>query len=202
MARGLMVVLAFAATVAHAQEAKGGGSTDPATSEGREGTIMLVARATPAPSSAPARSTGSPDAGSTIRESNSAADCSIVEIFLEGGTPVVRNYQVPSSESKELQGNAWVQPPYIKSVARCGQFYIFQIRSRSKKAWVIDRARLEGSKDELLSITALRFKGQKGGGSINVIVAEAPPGTKFSRLKLHLTGEDGRVAQPEARDLP
>jgi len=206
MARGLMVVLAVAATAAHAQEAKGGGSTDPATSDGEEGAIMLAARTTPEPRSVPlARNAGAPDAGTDagtmIRESTSTTDY-VISTYLSGGLPAVRTYQEPAQGAQEAQGNAWEQAPYVKSITRCGQLYIFQVLSESTNAWAIDRVRLEGPKGEALRVIALHSSTVGDRRSVNVIVAEAPPGTKLSKLKLHLTGQDGRVAQPEARDLP
>lgn len=67
---------------------------------------------------------------------------------------------------------------------------------------MIDRARLEGPKGEVLPVVALHFNDLKDDIGINVIVAEASPGPKRSKLNLHLVGRDGRVAQLEVREIP
>lgn len=94
------------------------------------------------------------------------------------------------------------RPPFVASVAHCGQRYIFQVKSSTRDAWIIKGARLEGPNGEVLRVIALTFDALQDRWSVNVIVADAPLGVKVSKLKLHLTGQDGRVAQPEARDLP
>jgi len=200
-----MVVLALAATAAHAQEVKAAGHTGAATAANEDPPpIVLASRSTPEPRSSPlARSPGSPDsgdAGTTIREGTAATDY-VISTYLEGGGPVVRTYQAPASGPQEEPENVWERAPYVRSITRCGRFYIFQVWSSSTDAWAIDRARLEGPKGAALQVVAVHST-VRDYLSINVIVAAAPPETKLSKVKLHLTGQDGRVAQPEARDLP
>jgi len=96
----------------------------------------------------------------------------------------------------------WEQSPYGKAVARCGQRFIIQVRSLSKKAWVIDRARLEGSNGEVLKVSGIRFRDQGKGVSLNVLVAEAPQGANVSQLRLDLSSQDGRVAVVDGVVLP
>jgi len=207
MLRGLMVVLALAATVARAQEAKAASSSgEAAPAKAGEREIVLASRTTPEAHPPPlARSAGSRDAGAdagTVGRETIFAPDAVIATYLEGGTPVVRSYQEPASEPQGTRDNSWEQAPFVRSITRCGRLYIFQVWSRSKDTWVVDRARLEGPKGETLQVNALHFNQVEGGWDINVIKAEAPPGTKFSKLKFHLTGQDGRVAQPEARELP
>jgi len=131
-----------------------------------------------------------------------AADCSIVETFRTGGAPTVRTYQVPPPEIRTPRDNAWDRAPYVKAVARCGRLLIFQVVSHSKDAWVVDRATLEESRGETFQANVLPFNTLEDGHSVNVIAAKVPAAVNFSKLKLHLVGKDGRVAEPEARDLP
>jgi hypothetical protein len=209
MVRGLMVGLALAAAAAHAQERKGAEHADAAPAASEKPPIVLASRSTPEPRSpqlgrSPSLRDGGVDAGTLTRESAlaMAVDCSIVETFRGGGAPEVRTYQAPPREPRARQENAWDRAPYVAAVARCGRLYFFQILSQSRDAWVIDRARVEGPKGEALLANALPFNKLKEGFGVNVIAVEAPAGVKFSKLKFHLTGQDGRVAQPEARELP
>jgi hypothetical protein len=112
----------------------------------------------------------------------------------------------PAPSDAEASGaKGWRQAPYVASVSHCGQVFVFQVQSRSQEAWVIRQARLEGPNGEVLQVEALLSKvlpvGQRH-RTVNVIVARAPAGAKLSRLRLDLSGEDGRVAQTEAVDLP
>jgi hypothetical protein len=216
MVRGFAL---FASTLtavsAQAQDARtstGAAKEEVVVSASREGhAIMLASRSTPEPNlSAPGRSMrsgssdGGADAGTLTKESASSriADCSFVETYLGGDAPAVRTYAVPLAVPTGPAGGAWKQAPYVRSVARCGQLYIFQVWSRSTEPWAIKNARLEGPRGETFQVNALRFNGVDDGWDINVIVAEAPQGAKPSELKLHMTGKDDRVAQPEVRDLP
>jgi len=55
---------------------------------------------------------------------------------------------------------------------------------------------LEGPNGEVLQVEALFSRGLPGQRrrSVNAIVARAPAGAKLSRLRLDLSGEDGREA--------
>ncbi len=131
------------------------------------------------------------------------ADCSIVRTYLGGSTPAIRVSRSPSPERRGPREQLWgLELPYLKSVARCGHLYVFQVWTRSKDAWVIDRARLEGPKSEVFPAVALHFNGLNDGIGVNVIVTEALPGPKPPKSRLHLIGRDGRVAQLEAMELP
>lgn len=117
---------------------------------------------------------------------------------------VTRDYEAPP-RSQATTSNGWQQIPYVKSVTRCGHLLVLLVESQSRDAWVIRQARLEGPDREVLQVTALRsnaIKYLKSPISVNVITAKAPPGSKLSRLKLDLSGEDGRVAQAEVGQLP
>jgi len=211
MMRGFAIVVsALVALAAQAQQTEGaeiavGTATVP--QESAERPVMLASRTVPAALSGNARKTapgGAGDAGTKPGEvaatEPAGPDCSIVETFLGGLTPAIRKYQSPLPDSREQMTEE--RPPYVAAVAHCGQLYIFQIKSSAKDAWVVQGARLESPKGELLQVNALRFSALQDDWSVNVIVAEARPRMKVSRLKLHLTGQDGRVAQLEARDLP
>ena len=135
--------------------------------------------------------------------SDKRADCSGYNALLDGAPPVVRTYAPPSSASAESKQNAWKQPPFVGAIERCDNLYLVQVVSESKAPWIVAQARVEGPDGEALEVHAFGFKELKGTRLvINVIVAEAPPGVRHPDLTLHLVGENGRVAQVEARDVP
>jgi hypothetical protein len=211
--RNLAVVMsALAALAAQAQQiqpAAPAESTNTAgVRENAERSVVLASRTSTGSTSGatqPAAPGESPDTATKPR--NTAAtgtaghDCSSVETYLGGGELTVRTYPAPpASEASGAKG--WKRAPYVASVSHCGQVFVFQVRSRSRDAWVIRQARLEGPNGELLQVDALFSREAPDRRSVNVIVARAPVGTRLSRLRLDLTGEDGRVAQAEVGDLP
>jgi hypothetical protein len=215
MMRNLAIVVsALAALAAQAQQAQ---IAVPATStstagepENTERPVMLASRTSPGSTSAAAQTAPpaeSPDAGMkpriTAATGPAGHDCSSVETYLGGGDLAVRTYSAPpNSEASGAKG--WKRAPYVASVSHCGQVFVFQVQSRSQEAWVIRQARLEGPNGEVLQVEALLSRELPAGQhrSVNVIVARAPVGAKLSRLRLDLSGEDGRVAQTDAVDLP
>jgi len=211
MARGLMMVLAFATTVAQAQEATkaGKGTNRAAPSEGELRATVLTPPPVSGPRTAPlSRSTvsraGGVAAGSMSGKSapDKRADCSGYNALLNGAPPVVRTYAPPSLAPDPNQ-NAWRQPPYVGAIERCDNLYLVQVVSRSMAPWIVSQARVEGPNGEALHVHAFGFKELEGKRrGINVIVAEAPPGVRHPNLTLHLVGENGRVAQVEARNVP
>lgn len=138
---------------------------------------------------------------SKAREGNTnrTAECSAVETLLHDHILAVRTYDVPPPKPG-AQNDSWDQAPYVKSVMHCGDLYIFVVLSRSKNPWVINRARVEGPAG-VLQVVRLGFRALQG-WSNNIIMTEAPPDEALPSLELHLSGEDGRVARLEARDLP
>src|SRR4051812_21987197 len=213
MVRNLAIVVsavaAFTAQAQQSQAAAPAESTNTAgVPENAERPVMLVSRTNPGSTSsaAPTVAPGeSPDAGTKPR--NAAAtgpvrlDCSSVETYLGGGQLTVRTYPAPD-DSEASATSGWKRAPYVASVSHCGQVFVFQVRSRSREAWVIRQARLEGPDGVVLPVEALFSREQPNQRSVSVIVARAPVGAKLSRLKLDLSGEDGHVAQAEAVDLP
>ena len=211
-----IVVSALAALVAQAQQAQ---AAVPATStstagdpENTERPVMLASRTSPGSTSEAAQTAPLPESPDARTKPQVTAvtghaghhDCSSVETYLGGGELAVRTYSAPpSSEASGSKG--WKRAPYVASVSHCGQVFVFQVMSRSQEAWVIRQARLEGPNGEVLQVEALLSKVLPVGRrhlTVNVIVARAPAGAKLSRLRLDLSGEDGRVAQTEAVDLP
>jgi hypothetical protein len=217
MVRGFVVLVsALAAVAAQAQDPvsskaeaeAGAAATVPRKTD--DHAVMLASRSAPVPSSvqlsANARSP-SPgarsDAGTTTSATpTSASDCSIVESLLGGSAPDVRTYRPPSS-GLASNSTSWGKAPYVAAIAHCGDLYILQVRSHSRDAWVVQRARrLEGPDGAVLQVEALRSRTLRASWTVNVIVAKAAPGAKLSKLRLHLSGEDGRVVQVEAEDVP
>lgn len=137
------------------------------------------------------------------KESTSAMiECLLVEAVLDGSALRVRTYDPPPpARGRGERRNIWIQGPYVALVARCGDLYVFRIESDPNDAWVIKGARLEDPNGVELQVNALRPRvGKKR--DYNVIVAEAPPGVSLSRLTLHLTGANGRVAKLDEVALP
>ena len=207
MAHWLMVLFAFAATVAQAQEAKKAaeGAQRAVLREGQQPPSLPASRLALQPSAVPlSKKAGAPDggagAGSVAGEgtSDELAPCPAVWALLDDGTVGVRVYSPPPPKQRE----DWTErPTYVSTAMRCGSRYIFQVKSRSTEPWAIEHARLEGPNGETLQVRSLSFK--KGRDcDINIIVAEAPPGVAVASLKLDLTGPAGRVAKLEAGNLP
>lgn len=208
MVRGLMVVLAFAATAQAQDVSKAAKGTNPAAQQnGAQAATPLASQSAPGSRTgplSPSTGTGRVSAGSGAGEDTSdmTADCSIVETLLHNDIPAVRIYQPPRSAQTGMPKDAGEQAPYLAAVVRCGRVYIFQIRTQSKDLFVIGEARLEGPNGETLRVTALRSRKEGWSWDINVIVAEAPPGMEVPKIKLNLMSEDGRAAQLEAGGLP
>jgi hypothetical protein len=207
-----IVVSALAALAAQAQQtqatAPAGNSNTGGVPENAERPVMLASRTSPDSTSGAPQTVApgeSPDAGTKPRNAVATGtvrlDCSSVETYLGGGELTVRTYPAPD-DSEASATSGWKRAPYVASVSHCGQVFVFQVRSRSREAWVIRQARLEGPGGVVLRVEALYPGEHADHRSVNVIVARAPVGAKLSRLKLDLSGEDGRVAQAEAVDLP
>lgn len=209
MLRGLAIVVsALAALAAQAQEAvseqPASGASGAADQVNAKRPVMLASRAAPSTTSDHAAvSIGNgADAGTKPQEGApakvAASDCSVVETYLAGGTLAVRTYEAPP----DSRTSGWKRAPYVTSVTRCGRLYILQVMSVSQDTWVIRQARLEGPGGVVLPVEALHLGTGPAQRTVNVIVARASAGKKLLRLKLDLTGEDGRVAQAEVGDLP
>jgi len=214
MSRGFaIVVFTLAAFAAQAQETKG---AEPAAStvagvqqEKVEQPLLLASRTAPATLTGPsgtASPAGGANAGAKPAEGTAVepTDCRIAETYLVLEKLVTRDYEAPI-RSQATSSNGWQQTPYVASVTRCGHLFVLQVVSLSRDVWVVRQARLEGPGREVLQTRALRSNAVntlKGPIAVNVITAKAPPGAKLSRLKLDLSGEDGRVAQVEVGDLP
>lgn len=195
MMRSLIVVVsALAAFSAQAQEAKGtkAAAAKPASATEKVEPLVLAASRTN-----PTTAEGSPAAkppGTLVEP----GDCSVVEAFLDGTKLAVRTYQAPRAAPTD----GWQRAPFVAAVARCGRLYVLQVRSKSRDPWVIRQARVAAPGGVVLQVQALQSSARNDEATINVIVATAPQGAKLPTLKLDLAGEDGRVAQAEAGDLP
>lgn len=166
---------------------------------------MLASRTTP---TAPAARSPSapvpgpnPDAGTKAedRSATDPPDCSAVQAFLGVNRLSIRTYDPPPA--KPTIASDRVRAPYVAAVARCGPRIILQVQSRSPGAWSVRQAHLESPGGELLEIEALH-SGKLNQWSVNVIVAKLPEGASITKLRLDMTGTDGRVAQAEVGDLP
>jgi len=205
MVRNLAIVVstlvAFAAQAQQVQVAVPATSTSTASEPENAGRPIMLASRTSQGSASGATQTVAPDQSPGAGTKPRSADCSSVETYLGGGQLTVRTYPAPpNSEASGAKG--WKRAPYVASVSHCGQLFVFQVKSQSREAWVIRQARLEGPNGELLQVDALRSGELPDHWSVSVIVARAPAGAKLSNLRLDLSGEDGRVAQAEVRDLP
>jgi len=206
MVRGLLVVLALTATVAHAQDnseiARNPGATAP------PGVDKVVASRSPVRRRDAGIGTpdGGVDGGVAVKESTLAlaglADCSVLESLLNNRAPAVRHFAAPPAQPAKDRYRGWGQAPHVRSVVRCGQRYFLQVHSQSADSWIVDHARVEGPQGETLQVAKPEFRQQVVAWDINVIVAEAPPGMKLSMLKVHMVGKDGRVAQTTVEALP
>lgn len=213
MMRNLAIVVsALAAFAAQAQQTQAAAPAESTNTvgvpENAKPPVMLASRTSPGSTSGAAQTVApaeGPDVGTKPRNTPATGsvrpDCSSVETYLGGGQLTVRMYPAPS-DSEASGSKGWKKAPYVASVTHCGQVFVFQVRSQSREAWVIRQARLEGPNGEVLQVEALYPGELPDHRSVNVIVARVPVGVKLARLKLDLSGEDGRVAQAETGDLP
>ena len=160
---GLMVVLAFAGTVAQAQEAKkaaeGTHRAGLPKSEGRRWrwprgwhlrhprgpSRRRLALATAGPTLGPRRRRAHRTSSPTARCSGPASRVVLA----------VRIYSPPPAQSRKRSKE---KPPYVGAAMRCGNRYIFQVMSESKEPWAIKQATLEGPNGEALQVRRLSFK--------------------------------------------
>jgi hypothetical protein len=183
-----MMMLALAATVAHAQESS-------EVSEATQPAVALASPPTPASQSSPLVPSAGSSGGDGVR-------C-LVDAYSTGGKPAIRDYQPPArSAAGGSETSPWEQAPYVSSVTHCGRFYIVQVLSMSKDPWAIGHARVEDGHGNVLRVDDLSFNPLKGRFGVNVIVAEAPPGANVPTLTLDLMGTDGRVAQIVVKETP
>jgi len=215
MVKGSLVVLALTATVAHAQENSEIGRNPGATVSPGEGEVVAARSLVPRPDAGAGTPDGGVDGVGAVKEPTMApaglADCSVLESLLNDRAPAVRHYAAPPAPPSDDRRNEWDRAPYVGAVVRCGQRYFLQVHSQSTArmrdvlsadSWIIDQARVEGPQGETLQVAKPEFRQQAFRWGINVIVAEAPPGTKLSMLKVHMVGKDGWVAQTTVEELP
>jgi len=204
MRSSLIVVSALAAFAAQAQEGKRTevDAAQPASASEKVERPVLVASRTNPPATVDTRAAAPASGGEPKAQSAGTpaerADCSAVESFLDGTELAVRTYEEPHA----APARGWMRAPFVAAVARCGRLYILQVRSKSREPWVVRQARVAVPSGVVLHVEALRSGALPDERAFNVVVVRAPPGAKLSTLRLDLSGEDGRVAQAEAGNLP
>lgn len=217
MVRGIAVLasalVAVAAQAQDAQQSKNEGrialaASDP--SAGGDQPKVLLASTTPMADQGARISPDDPAKHSSIGQNARAipdqgtsaapADCS-EEALLSDAPLAVRVYKTPLPGHL---GKLWKEPPAVSKATHCGSKYIIQVRSRSPDPWVLKAARLEGAGGELLKVERVRSRLGEDGWTRNIITVEVPQGVgaDFPLLKLHLVGEDGRVALLDGVVLP
>jgi hypothetical protein len=220
--RSLAVTLALVAMTAEAQNSlspEGEDKPVPAQKAQGEKSEALLASIEPVagqrpqfpPTAPPPRSDAGTDAGGDVLQV--LGDCGLEDaIFKNKALPVaVRIYgpaEIAAQRSPEYsaeQRKAWDDAPKVFKAGRCGQKYMIQIQSRSEEHWVIKEARLEGAGGEVLKVTGIRSRLGLDGWSVNLIVAvrtQRIAEADHQLLRLHLMGEDGRVAILQEVALP
>jgi len=205
MVRSLIVVVsalaAFAAQAQEGERTKVDRAKSGPASERVERPVLVASRTNPSVTT-DTRVTASTSGGSPAAKPAGTpvapTDCSVVETYLNGTDLAFRTYEEP----RTAPTHGWQRAPFVAAVARCGRLYILQVRSKSRDPWVIRQARVAAPGGVVLQVQALRSSEMKDQRAINVIVAKAPPGARLQTLTLDLSGEDGRVAQTEAGELP
>jgi hypothetical protein len=168
-------------------------------------TTPMGNRTTDLPRSAPSAQPGAgpgPGASSAQVAAPEAVDCSVARSMLEDAPLTTRAYRPP----KPPPGfdRTWREPPAVRRAAHCGDKYVIQVKSSSAEPWVLKAARLEGPNGTVLKVNAIQSRVDGDGWSFNVIMAEAPRGAggEYPLHRLHLIGEDGRVAVLDQVVLP
>jgi hypothetical protein len=217
MVRGIAVLTsALAAVGAQAQDAQPSRDNGkivlvtPDSSKGGDQLKIVLASTTPMADQNARTSPDSPAKGSSTAPnaraipdqgtSTAPADCS-EEALLSDAPLAIRVYK---ASPPAHWGNFWKEPPAVSKATHCGSKYIIQVRSRSADPWVLKAARLEGAGGELLKVERVRSRLGEDGWTRNIITVEVPQGVgaDFPLLKLHLVGEDGRVALLDGVVLP
>ena len=130
-------------------------------------------------------------------------DCSVVEALLEDAVLASRIYKSAPKPSVG-ESSSWLSPPVVRRATHCGDRYIILVKSRSTEPWVLKAARLEGAGGKMLKVRGVRTRLGEEDWNYNLLVVEAPQGAEpdYPLSKIHLTGEDGRVALVEGVVLP
>jgi len=216
MGRGIAVLVStLVAVSAKAQEAqRSSGDGQSRAAPGAEAKAdrlrMILASTTPMetqstpllPSNGPAPQPHSDERGVTRPAATPATtDCSVVEALLGDAALAIRKYGAPPAEH---DNSPWKTAPWVWRASRCGNRYFIQVKSRSSEPWVLQQARLEGPNGVVLKVDGVRSRSRRDGWDVNIIVAEVPEDAKaeFPLLRVHLAGEDGRVAVLDKVVLP
>jgi len=206
MVRGSLVVLALTATVAHAQGNSEIARDPGATTLPGEGTVVVSRSPVPGRDAGTGTPGGGVDTGAAVKAIGAStsplvADCSVSETLLSGQAPAVRYYAAPARPAKG-QYREWGQAPHVQSIVRCDRRLYLQVYSQSADSWIIGHARVESPQGKTLPVAEPKYRQQGWAWDINLIAVEVPSGAKLFRLKLHMVGKDGRVAQTTVEDLP
>jgi len=178
------------------------------TADGDQPPVMVASTGTPrgqpsllSPSRPGAKADGGVQGAATPQDDAMAAldDFCAIELMLADADLVDRRYDPGPAHMTA----SWAQVPAVTRATRCGHRYLIQVKSVSDAPWFLREARLEGPNGEVLKVYGILHRAL-GGWFVNGIIAEVPEGAgaDFSLSRLVLTGQDGRVAQPDGVLLP